>query len=395
MAADHVVFEAARLFIECGLPVREIAALMGCTREQVYPMIGEAARRGYVTMRPPSNALLEAKLSLGFRIAQERIRVVDTHPYGRELIHKPEYSEVLGPDSGYPGRAVAAVAADLCFRLIEQVGRDKWIRTPPDPVRIGLGPGRANLDFCLELARLVEGTDRKLILQFIAISAGGPADFPQFSPNAFFPIFPKHIANTALGFVASPVVTQADYEELVRSRPTGFREPYELRDEIDIVISSMGDMADEHDLLRLLLEKCRGKPSVETLIRRKGWVGNFQYRPYTETGWTPDGPKEFRATTLFELDDFVRMRKSAGRHVILMARECARCQRDRGLALYPLMKDGMRVWSEVVMDVETARTLLHLLKTREGVEVKDEDARARTVLSPPRAREPVPRRRGR
>jgi hypothetical protein len=66
--------------------------------------------------------------------------------------------------------------------------------------------------------------------------------------------------------------------------------------------------------------------------------------------------------------------------VILIARQCSVCYKDRGEVLYPLMRnEDMRVWSEIVMDAETARGLLAKHKQLTGIEISDEEAMAEST----------------
>ena len=98
---------------------------------------------------------------------------------------------------------------------------------------------------------------------------------------------------------------------------------------------------------------------VENLKAKEGWVGNVQYRPYTATGPVVEKPEQLRAVTLFDLEDFVQLARQKDKHVILIARPCARCGRTRAKALrYLLQVKALKVWSEIVMDVATARELL-------------------------------------
>jgi len=120
----------------------------------------------------------------------------------------------------------------------------------------------------------------------------------------------------------------------------------------------MGDMHDDHDLFTAFLKNDKGPNAVDKL-KKEGWIGNVQYRPYTEKGAVPDDQQEMRSVTLFELKDFVTIAKTKNKHVVLIARQCAACGRTRAPALRPLLEvPELRVWSEIVMDVATAKELL-------------------------------------
>ena len=116
------------------------------------------------------------------------------------------------------------------------------------------------------------------------------------------------------------LVPTSDLTEIL-GRP-GLKEAYGRRDQIDIVVTAMGDFTDPHDLLKTFLQEA-GVPVG------KSWVGNVQYRPYDETGPVSEGPNDLRALTLFDLDDFREMAALKNRHVVLLARQCGLCERTR------------------------------------------------------------------
>ena len=154
---------------------------------------------------------------------------------------------------------------------------------------------------------------------------------------------------------AETVVPCKDFP-LIKQRP-GVAEAFESRDEVSIVVTSMGDFFDNDDLLADFL--ARGGADLNAL-RNRGWIGSVQYRPYGADEPIVEGGKEMRAVTLFELDDFVRMADSRSRHVVLIARQCGRCGMTRAKALRPLLTSPrLRVWSELVMDEATADELVN------------------------------------
>ncbi len=373
MARANQYYEVARLFLQERLSAVEIAEIMPITREQVYPFLKQAVDLGYVRLTPPISQLLSRKIGKGFGVDHTKIHVVDVMgplAYPEEIRNDPK--SVIARDVGYYGRAVAAVAADRVLELILQVGGTLWSRRPPVPVPIGLGPGRAGVDFSRSLAAAIRKSDRKVLMKLVAISASGPAKYPQFSPSSFFILFPDHIADHSVGLFAAPLVGQGQFNKMLSKPPPGFRESLEEKPNIRIIVTSMGDLRDPHDLLRHQLIAA-GTP-VDERIKNDGWLANVQYRPFREDGWIHAKGEEPRVPTLFELQEFVELRQKVDHHVILLARQCSLCHRDRGEALYPLMKESMRVWSEIVMDTETARTLLRLLRDRTGWEMTDEEA---------------------
>jgi hypothetical protein len=94
-------------------------------------------------------------------------------------------------------------------------------------------------------------------------------------------------------------------------------------------------------------------------LRRRGWLGNVQYRPFTADGPVREEPDDLRAVTVFELEDLVERAEKRSKEVILMSRQCARCPRPRVGALRALLKcDKLRVFTRLILDRATAVELL-------------------------------------
>lgn len=88
-------------------------------------------------------------------------------------------------------------------------------------------------------------------------------------------------------------------------------------------------------------------------------IGNVQYRPFSEDGPVREKKQELRAVTLFELDELVTMSKEKDRYVILLARQCGLCKKNRARVLRCLLgRDDLAVFTHLVMDLETADELL-------------------------------------
>lgn len=332
------VFRVAELFFEDPNPrMKTIAQRVNdelnpsprVTREMVYPILAQAKKLGYVRLEPPLQNDLAARVADSFGLDLDDISVVAT-----------------------PGRQsnqyVAAAAARRVFDQIVQ-------RTNPKrPVTLGLGPGRATLDFSRELGLLIRSANQPVRIRLVAISAGCPPHQPQYASSTFFNLFPSEAVEDFVGFFAETLVKKKNFEKL--QKEPGIKEVFREHEVIDLVVTSMGDFEDEHDLLRDFL--CQGNMTIED-IRRKGWIGNVQYRAYSSRDYVVEGPNDYRATTLFELTDFYTMAREKKRDVVLIARQCGACGMTRARALRPLLTvPRLKVWSKLVMDVATARDLL-------------------------------------
>jgi DNA-binding transcriptional regulator LsrR (DeoR family) len=246
---------------------------------------------------------------------------------------------------------VATVAAELALDHVKQIAK----ATKDPNVSVGLGPGRATLDFCRTFSRLLAGYPEPLKLRLVAISAGCPANASEYSSISFFNLFPKRLVEgRTVGLFAETLVPQDAFDR-IKDQP-GVKEAFGERESINLVVTSMGDVHDEHDLLMMFLEQSppgKGRPRTEK------WRGNVQYRPYTADGPVVEDGKELRAVTIFELKDLVQAASEKNRHVILMARQCGICGRTRAQALRPLLTNlNLKVFSTLVMDAATARDLL-------------------------------------
>jgi len=340
---DAVVFRVAQLFIGErgeGLSPSAIAEQVnqefprqrGLTRETIYPLIGEAVRRGFIKLVPPVNQQLAEKVSARYPNLQPcTLRVVET----------------AGP---HDNAKVATVAAELALDHLGEITKAK--RGPV--VGLGLGPGRATLDFCRAFASLLAAHPEPVKLRLVAISAGCPANAPEYASISFFNLFPPHVVESKVGLFAETLVPLKGFEQI--KQRAGVKEAFAARESIDLVVTSMGDVQDADDLLFMFLRQ-----SGEDIgrLRAGGWIGNVQYRPYSQTGPVKEKPSDLRAVTLFELEDLVRVAGQKNKHVILIARQCGICGRTRAEALQPLLTHpNLKVFSTLVLDAATARELL-------------------------------------
>ena len=340
---DALVFRVAQLFLgergEGRSPsaiaeqvTREFHRQPALTREAIYPLIAEAVRRGFLKLVPPVDQQLAERLSAKYpSLATSTLRVVQT----------------AGP---HDNAKVAAVAAELALDHLAEIVKAK--KSPL--VGIGLGPGRATLDFCRTFASLLAGYPEPVKLKLVAISAGCPANVPEYASISFFNLFPPHVVDSKVGLFAETLVPLAAFEAI--KERAGVSEAFAARESIDLIVTSMGDVRDKHDLLSMFL---RQSAEHEGRLQAGGWVGTVQYRPYTLKGPVQEKPNDLRAVTLFELDDLVRIAGQKNKHVILIARQCGMCERTRAEALRPLLTNpGLKVFSTLVLDAATARELL-------------------------------------
>jgi hypothetical protein len=88
-----------------------------------------------------------------------------------------EEVEVVETTGQHDNAKVAALAAEKALAALVRIARSK----PGQPVGLGLGPGRATLEFCRYLSPGLQMHDQALKLQLVAITAGCPRMRPSVS----------------------------------------------------------------------------------------------------------------------------------------------------------------------------------------------------------------------
>ncbi|MDF0665019.1 MAG: hypothetical protein P0119_02980 [Nitrospira sp.] len=324
-------YEVADLFFEQKCTPKEIGKRLNISRERVYPLLKALFDNGEVIYLPPSDHILEKSLEAKFTLRPGSVTVVDT---GR----------VTSPD------AFAARVADRAFREIKDISQQKR----GADIGLGLGPGAATLKVAERLGAMMRSDPDAPRLNLVGISSACIASKPEYSCTSFFNLFPSSHVVSSVGLFAEPIVPTHAFDNL-KKRP-GVAEAFAAKSSVNVVITSMGDVTDEHDLLGMLLTQAGYISDKEKPTQ---WVGNVMYRPYTVVGPVHEAANSPRAVTLFELEDFVEMSRQKEKRVILIARPCGGCQQLKDKALRPLLQNvDLRVWSDLIVDQQTAAALV-------------------------------------
>jgi DNA-binding transcriptional regulator LsrR (DeoR family) len=340
--SEHAVtFRAAELYLQEKLRIAMIAEVLNrefptlsvkLTRETVYPLLQRARELGFLRLVAPLEEKLAREIESKFSCPKGSVRVVDC------------------PSPG-SNEKVSAAAADWAVDLVKDLHQ-----AVGGTVGLGLGPGRATLDFTRAFSNHLRNDPSLPKLNLVAISSASPARCPEYSSISFFNLFPPTSIDQQIGLFAETLVRSRSIQE-IRTRP-GCREAFEAAKDIHLVVTSMGDMEDEHALLRIWYNECQNEP-------KPSWwgeaVGDIQYRPYGQDRFIKDKPTDLRAVTLFELEDMVTLAQKRDRHVILIARQCGVCEprRTKAKAVRPILKHPeMRIFSRLVVDSPTAYELL-------------------------------------
>jgi DNA-binding transcriptional regulator LsrR (DeoR family) len=329
------VFRVCELFFKEKKKVADIAEVISresgveMSRESVYPLLAKAVDLDVVRLIPPLDKELARKIAERYQLDARDVWVV-------------------GHESGGAADDVPAWAAGRVLQHIKDLGAGGR-----NPVRLALGPGRAALDFSRHLGKLLRAEPDVPKIRLYAAAACCPPRNPQYAPVSFFNLYPRDVVDEFVGLFAESVVTCDDYRGIL-DKP-GVREAFRDKHEVDIVVTAMGDLTHECDLFRWFLEQAG--VDIRKLLRA-GVVGNVQYRPYGKDGPVLQQGKDLRVVTLFEIEDFVQLAAQKNKHVVLLARSCSLCGGPRVNALRPLLEvRNLRVWSELVIDLNVARWL--------------------------------------
>jgi hypothetical protein len=312
------------------------------TRERIYPLLWEAARRNFMLLMPPRERNLAEQIARRYGI--------------EEFIQDEDRIQVVNVRGDTAFRDVASLGADTVLSLIKRLGKTK------QRVHIGLGAGYAAMVVAKRLAHRVysDTTCPKLTLH--ALSAGGFwVDKPQKAPITYFSYFDGALTDVeCVGLFAEPVVANDEYQR-VKAGP-GVRKSLELAGQVDIVITSLAAAADPDGMLGQYLDHMAQQreiaPDAVGRMKDAGWVGDVQFQPYSCDGPILD-ECPVRAVTLFEFNDLVELSRTEGKYVVLLGGPCGECGRLKTDALVPLLtRANLRVWTHLIIDVDTAGKLL-------------------------------------
>ena len=303
------------------------------TRENIYPLLREARKRGYLSVLPPPDGHLQQRICDRYDLEMDRVHVL----------------RVRGDTAR---DYLADAAAERIVKLIHEVGRDK------KRVSIGLGGGITIMKVAHALASRLRAESALPDLTLHAITSGFDVSHPWTAPVCFLAYFEGVAQNLEFVALFAPAVIEANEYERTKTG-LGVEESFRQAKDIDIVVTSMASALDEHgELNRFMnIEEKKKNPGL-TALKKSGWIGDVAYRPYSTSApiATTQG---IRAVSLFELEDLVELAARPKKYVVLVAAPCGVCKKTKGDALRPLLASrDLRLWTHLYIDLTTAQSLL-------------------------------------
>ena len=309
------------------------------TREQIYPVLREAFLRGFLQYSPPIEEEMKRWLANWTDRPNDCFRVINA----------------LDPSTARDH--VCAAAAELLIDLI----RDRQSIAADGCVHVGIPAGYTSMLICRHLAARLRAASDVPDLVFHSLTTGWKVDRPQEDPTALCGLFlDLPVKVKWVGMFSEPVVRTGIRSDTAFRKALdkpGVTEPFRLRDDISIVVTSHGDAEGSY------LEEavCELDPKAISQLQKQGWIGDVCFSPFSKNGPIEQGVS-VRAVTLFDISELTDLASRPGRSVVLVS---APKIGDSGSmpkseSLRPLLteRDTLRCWTHVVTDASTVREVM-------------------------------------
>jgi DNA-binding transcriptional regulator LsrR (DeoR family) len=318
-----------------GIRVSEIAKQVSSkfgtqlTREAVYPIIAEAARRGWIRYVPPPEHVLERRLK-------------ELHRWltGCQVVHTSTFDDIA-----YSG-------AEMLIGLM----RD-FKHQGKEEVHVGFAGGHAMRKLAQTLATLVRQFDAELPKKVVlhAFVASFNVYEPITDPNTFFTLFMSNTPTGTnfefVGLYAPPVVNWDQFASLRNIE--GVKESFQRASDIDIVVTSAANLSDEHSTFRKYMQN---SGESFALLESAGCVGDMLWLPVGKNK-PVDAKTTIRAMTLMGLNQLHSFIKK-GKYVLLVLGPCAACNRTKSEILGAILNQRNNLITHLVADSRSVGEML-------------------------------------
>ena len=224
-------------------------------------------------------------------------------------------------------------------------------------VHIGFAAGLSMRQVAQSFAELLTypAPDLPKKIVFHAMLSGHDPGNPTTDPNNFFTFFlhppALKVETKFVGFRAPTIVRTSAIPIFMEIQE--ITDAFDAASQLDIIVTSGSDWADEHSSLRLCMK--RSSSTLQTL-REAGTLVDMLWRPIGANGPITTAT-ELRALTLVELGDLTEFIES-GKHVLLMLGPCGVCNEHKGRVFETIVSQKNQLVSHVVAD---SRTTAHLV----------------------------------
>ena len=320
-------------------------------RERIYPLLWEAIKRKFLIMNVPAHIKLRDKIVSKFNLSEY-------------LYQNDGQIIVVNSSIGDLAEHVNAKAANVVVSLIDSVSEKKKARNLDDDddnarVHLGFGAGYAAEKVAKILPAQTASKTPKLTLH--ALTSGGQyLAGQQKAPTTYFSFFEGKVQDAKFIGMFTPTVVLGDEYETLENNPS-YRSVRNIRDDIDILVTSLAWAEDEHGLLKEyyshLVENKLVKEDVFKELKNEGWVGDVMFLPYSKEKAIESQTLKF--VTLFNFNELCEFSKKPDKYVVVTCAPCNKCDKQKTEAVRPLLENpNLRMWTHLIIDRPTAEELV-------------------------------------
>ena len=320
-------------------------------RERIYPLLWEAINREFLIMNVPAHVKLQDRIIKKFNL--------------REYLDQRNGQVIVTNSSvGNLAEHVNTKAADVIISLIDLVNKKKknqCLNKDDDQgrVHLGFGAGYAAEKVAKRLSARVGSNMPKLTLH--ALTSGGQyLAGQQKAPTTYFSFFDGKVRDAKFIGMFTPTVVLSEEYEVLENNPS-YRSVRNLRNDVDILVTSLAWAEDEHGLLRNyysnLVENKLVKENVLEELKNEGWVGDVMFLPYSKEKAIES--KILKSVTLFSFNELCEFSKKSDKYVVVTCAPCNDCNAKKTEAIRPLLENpNLRMWTHLIIDRPTAEELV-------------------------------------